>query len=276
MSTSVQIHPTAIVEAGAQLDSGVQVGPYAVIGKNVKIGKNTVVHTHALITGMTTLGEENQVFSFAAVGNPPQDLKYKGEPTLLEIGNRNIIREYVTLQPGTVQGGFKTVVGHGNLLMAYSHVAHDCVLGDLNVIANGVQLAGHVTIENMVTLGGLTAIHQFVRIGDMALTGGGAMVVSDIPPYCIAEGNRAVLRGLNLIAMQRRQLSSESRDLIKKAYKMIFLDTHPTVEQALSQVSDLMLSCPEVSKFVEFIRTSKRGVVRPQSNNAKGNSSTDG
>lgn len=268
MSTSVQIHPTAIVEKGAELDVNVQIGPYAIIGKDVKIGKNTHVHAHALVTGHTTIGEENQIFSFASIGNPPQDLKYKGEPTVLEIGNKNAIRECVTLQPGTVQGGGKTCIGNENLLMAYSHVAHDCMIGNSNVIANGVQLAGHVTIDNMVTLGGLTAVHQFVHIGDMVMTGGGSMVILDIPPYCIAEGNRASLRGLNLIAMQRRHVSSEARDMIKKVYKVIFLETHPTVDLALAKISDDALAYPEVKKFIEFIQLSKRGIARPQ--NSKG------
>lgn len=264
MTIGVNIHPTALVEKGAELDVSVQVGPYAIIGKNVKIGKGTHVHAHALIQGYTTIGQENEIFSFSSVGNPPQDLKYKGEPTLLEIGDKNIVREYATLQPGTVQGGGKTIIGNGNLLMAYSHVAHDCIVGNSNVLANGVQLAGHVTINNMVTLGGLSAIHQFVRIGDMAMTGGGSMVALDIPPYCMAEGNRASLRGLNLIALQRRNVSSEARNAIKAVFKIVFLETHPTVAEALTKVSDDMLAYPEVKNFVEFIRNSKRGVTRPQ------------
>lgn len=264
MGTSVQIHPTAIVEKGAQLDTGVQVGPYAVIGKDVKIGKNSYVHAHALVTGHTTLGEENQVFSFASVGNPPQDLKYKGEPTTLEIGHKNLIREYVTLQPGTVQGGGFTRIGSENLFMAYSHVAHDCIVGNQNVLANGVQLAGHVTIENMVTLGGLTAVHQFVCIGDIAMTGGGSMVSLDIPPYCLAEGNRAGLRGLNAIGMQRRQISSQARQAVKQLYKILFLENHSTVDSALACVSEDLLVYPEAKKFFEFVKNSKRGVVRLQ------------
>jgi UDP-N-acetylglucosamine acyltransferase len=260
---SVQIHPTAIIEQGAEIDTGVSIGPYAIIGKNVKIGKNTQIHSHALITGHTFIGEETKVFSFASVGNPPQDLKYKGEPTLLEIGNKNIIREYTTLQPGTIQGGGITTIGNENLFMAYTHVAHDCTVGSQNVLANGVQLAGHVTIHNMTVLGGLSAVHQFVHIGDMAMLAGGSLTVKDIPPYCMSEGGRAVLRGLNMEGMRRRNISTEARNALKAAYKTFFFKGHPTIENALNSISHLM-SFPEVEKFANFIKSSKRGIAPPQ------------
>lgn len=261
MTQNITLHPTAVVEKGAELDSGVTIGPYAIIGSNVKIAKNTVIHSHAVIQGHTTIGEGNQIFSFAAIGNPPQDLKYKGEPTTLEIGHRNIIRECTTLQLGTVQGGGRTVIGNENLLMAYVHVAHDCVVGNQNVIANGTQLAGHVTIHNMAVIAGLTAIHQFVHVGDLAMTGGGSMVVQDIPPFCIAEGNRANLRGLNVIGMQRRGMDAAVRDAVKKAYKIIF--SSPTLDAALEQIDNALLKHPQVEKFVHFIKNSTRGVARP-------------
>ncbi len=265
MTTSVQIHPTAIIEQGAEIDSGVTIGPYAIIGSHVKIGKNCKIHSHALITGHTFLGEENEVFSFASVGNRPQDLKYKGEPTELLIGSKNIIREYVTLQPGTIQGGGKTVIGSQNLFMAYSHVAHDCVVGNQNVIANAVQIAGHVTIDNMAIIGGLCAIHQFVHIGDLAMLGGGSATVKDIPPYCVSEGNRAILRGLNIEGMKRRNISPEARSAIKTAYKIMFLKGHPTLDQAFNEIGTL-IQIPEVEKFINFIRTAKRGISHPSQN----------
>lgn len=264
-SSSVQIHPTAIIEQGAELDIGVIVDPYAIIGKHVKIGKYSHVHSHALVTGHTSIGAETKIFSFASVGNPPQDLKYKGEPTQLEIGSKNIIREYTTLQPGTIQGGGKTTIGNENLFMAYSHVAHDCSVGDKNVFANGVQLAGHVTIHNMTVLGGLSAVHQFVHIGDLAMLAGGSLTVKDIPPYCMSEGGRAILRGLNMEAMRRRNISVEARNAVKEAYKIIFLKGYSTIEEALNSITHLM-SFPEVEKFASFIKNSKRGVAYPQIN----------
>jgi UDP-N-acetylglucosamine acyltransferase len=223
------------------------------------------VHAHALITGNTHIGEENKIFSFSAVGNPPQDLKYQGQPTLLRIGNKNIIREYATLQPGTVQGGGTTLVGHENLFMAYTHVAHDCVVGNQNVLSNGVQLAGHVTIHNMAILGGLSAVHQFVHIGDLAMLASGSLTVKDIPPYCISEGVRATLRGLNTEGMRRRNVSSQARAALKAAYKILFYHGHGTIDAALQSLQTLNVY-PEVQKFVEFIKNSKRGVAHPKLN----------
>ena len=257
------IHPTALIHNKAELDSSVTVGPYAIIGENVKVGKNTKIHSHALLQGHTTIGEENEIYSFAAVGNPPQDLKYKGEKTTLEIGNKNIIREYVTMQPGTVQGGGKTIVGHENLLMAYTHIAHDCVVGNLNVLANGTQLAGHVTIHNMVVLGGLVAVHQFVVVGDMCMASGGSIIRKDIPPFCMADGFRAGLRGLNTVALYRRNVAPNVRSAIKNAYKIIFMENFPTIEDALRHIPEEDMKHSEIKYFTSFIRDSKRGVTRP-------------
>ncbi|WP_186648513.1 acyl-ACP--UDP-N-acetylglucosamine O-acyltransferase [Fluviispira vulneris] len=261
--SSTQIHPTAVIEDGAELDYGVVVGPYAIIGKSVKIAKGTQVHGHALVTGKTTIGEDNIIFSYASVGNIPQDLKYKNEDTELIIGNRNRIREFTTLQTGTVQGGGITRIGNDNLLMNYVHVAHDCTIGDQNILANGTQLAGHVTIYDKVTLGGLSAVHQFVHVGDMAMLAAGAVTVKDIPPYCTAEGGRAVLRGLNMEGLRRRNVSTDARNALKAAYKVFFYHGHPTIEESISSLADL-LHFPEVQKFAEFIKSSKRGVAHPQ------------
>src|SRR5512145_3055366 len=218
----VQVHPTAIVAPRAELDSEVEVGPYSVIGAGVRIGKGTKIYSHAAIQGRTTLGESNVVFPFATVGSVPQDLKYKGEPSELTIGSRNTIREYVSLNPGTTGGGMVTRVGDQNLLMMHCHIAHDCILGDRNVIANGATLGGHVTIEDFVIVGGLVGIHQFVRIGTGAILGAGSMVSKDVPPYCNATGDRARLRGLNLEGLKRRGVARPVVDAIRRAYRIVF------------------------------------------------------
>lgn len=266
MSESVIVHSTAILDPKAELDSGVEIGAYAIIGPHVKIGKNTKIHHHALILGHTTLGSENEVYSFASVGNVPQDLKYKGEPTTLEIGNNNIIREYVTMQPGTAAGISTTKVGNGNLFMAYVHVAHDCVIGNSNIFANLTQLSGHVCVGNYVVFGGLSAVHQFTRIGDYVMTGGAALIGLDVPPFCVAEGNRGGfrgLRGLNTVGLQRAGLNSEIRTAIKTAYKIVFLDRHATLREAFDKFPKEIITIPQIKLFQEFILDSKRGVMRP-------------
>jgi UDP-N-acetylglucosamine acyltransferase len=263
MTTSF-IHPSAIVENGAELGDGVYIGPFCIVGSHVKLGRGTKLHSHVVITGHTTLGEENEIYPFASIGHAPQDLKYKGEPTLLKLGNKNIIREYATLQPGTVTGCGETVVGNSNLFMAHTHVAHDCIVGNENVFANCASLAGHVTVCDQTVLGGLAAIHQFCVIGDMAMVGLSSVVVHDVPPYAIAEGNRANIRGLNVVAMKRRGLLASNLANVRKAYKILFLSGFPTVAEARVAIEkEGILTDPCVQKFVEAIETSKRGVVRP-------------
>jgi UDP-N-acetylglucosamine acyltransferase len=262
--TSVAIHPQAIVHPNAQLDSGVVVGPFCVVGAHVKIGRGTVLHSHVVVEGHTTLGAENQVFPFASVGHAPQDLKYRNEPTELIIGDRNRIREGATLQPGTVQDLGKTLVGSGNLFMAYTHVAHDCIIGDENILANAVQLAGHVIVENRAVLGSMSAVHQFCRVGELAMVGANAMVTQDMPPFCNCHGDRAVLRGLNLIGLKRKGYSSETNAALKKAYALLFSSGYPTVEQAVEKCDEEGLSVFEpVAQLIAFVRQSKRGVLRP-------------
>lgn len=262
--SETRIHPTAIISEGAELDVGVEVGPFCFIGPNVRIGKETKLHSHAVVTGWTTLGEENEIFPFASVGHAPQDKKYKGEKTTLVIGNANRIRECATLQPGTVQGGGVTTIGNGNLFMAYSHVGHDCIIGNDNVIANSCALAGHVTIHNRAILSGLSAVHQFCTIGDMAMAGGGAMVNHDLPPFCIGEGNRAKLRGLNVVGMRRAGHSSDEILAAQRAYRILFHMGFPTVAEAVACVAqENLLDIPCVAKLVSFVEASKRGVVRP-------------
>jgi UDP-N-acetylglucosamine acyltransferase len=260
---SVEIHQTAIVEKGAELDDGVTVGAYSIIGPNVKLGKGCIVHPHAMIGGHTTLGQGNIIYQFASVGAPPQDLKYKNEPTQLIIGDNNTIRESVTLQPGTVQGTSKTTIGDRNLFMVYSHVAHDCRVGNENIFANSVALAGHVVIGNKVILGGLSAIHQFAIIGDLAFIGGGAMVSRDVPPFAMVQGDRAKLAGINIIGLRRTGINLESIKAIKSFYKEVLLN-YGVFEERLSKLSPDVQSNPEVVKLLEFCRASKRGIVAPR------------
>jgi UDP-N-acetylglucosamine acyltransferase len=255
------VHPSAIVDPRAELDSAVEVGPYCVVGAGVKIGKGSKIHSHAVIQGRTTLGEGNVVFPFATLGSIPQDLKYKGEPSELVIGNRNTIREYASLNPGTTGGGMVTRVGDRNLLMMYCHIAHDCIVGDHNVIANGATLGGHVIIEDFVIVGGLVGIHQFVRIGTGAILGAGSMVSKDVPPYCNATGDRAKLHGLNVEGLKRRGFDKSVIDAIRKAYRIAFR-SKLKIEDAVKQIRQEIVPIPEVERFVSFIASSQRGVCR--------------
>jgi len=257
----VQVHPTAIVDPRAELDSEVEVGPYSVIGAGVRIGKGTKIHSHAAIQGRTTLGESNVVFPFATVGSAPQDLKYKGEPSELTIGSRNTIREYVSLNPGTTGGGMVTRVGDQNLLMMHCHIAHDCTVGSRNVIANGATLGGHVIIEDFVIVGGLVGIHQFVRIGTSAILGAGSMISKDVPPYCNATGDRARLRGLNVEGLKRRGFDLAVIETIRKAYRIAF-NSKLRTDDALQRIRRELPAIPELEKFVAFIAESQRGVCR--------------
>jgi UDP-N-acetylglucosamine acyltransferase len=256
-----RVHPTAIVDSRADLDSEVEVGPYCVIGAGVKVGKGTKIHSHVTIQGRTTLGESNAIFPFATVGSIPQDLKYKGEPSELKIGNRNIIREYVSLNPGTTGGGMVTRVGDQNLLMMYCHIAHDCSVGSRNVIANGATLGGHVIIEDFVIVGGLVGIHQFVRIGTSAILGAGSMVSKDVPPYCNATGDRARLRGLNLEGLKRRGFDQAVIETIRKAYRIAF-NSKLRTDDALRRIRQDLPAIPELENFVSFIVQSQRGICR--------------
>ena len=256
-----QIHPTAIIDPQAELDSDVEVGAYSIIGAGVRIGKGSKIHSHVVIQGRTRLGEANAVYPFATVGSAPQDLKYKGEPSELIIGNRNTIREYVSLNPGTSGGGMVTRVGDQNLLMMYCHIAHDCIVGNRNVIANGATLGGHVIVEDFVILGGLVGVHQFVRIGTGAILGAGSMVSKDVPPYCNATGDRARLHGLNVEGLKRRGLDKPIIDAIRKAYRICFQSKLKT-DDALKKIRQELPAIPEVEKFVSFIAGSQRGVCR--------------
>ncbi len=251
------IHPTAVVEEGAVLADNVTVGPFAYIGPRVRIGEGTTVASHAVIEGITTIGRHNRIFPHAAVGTIPQDLKYDGEESELIIGDHNTIREFTLLNPGTKGGGMVTKIGNHNLLMGYVHLGHDVILGDHCILANGATLAGHVELGNHVVIGGLTPVHQFVHIGDYAMVGGASAVAQDIPPYCLAEGNRAVLRGLNLTGL-RRKMERDDINALKSAYRELFEKGQPLQEvaQRLFESDDSM----HVKALCKFIKTSKRGI----------------
>ena len=259
--SGASIHPTALVAPGAELHPSVSVGPYAIIGPEVRIGAGSSVGPHAVIEGRTTLGEKNRVFQFASVGAIPQDLKYAGEPTALVIGNGNQIREFTTLHIGTAGGGGVTRIGDQNLFMAYSHVAHDSQVGSRCIFANGATLAGHVEIGDFVTLGGLSAVHQFTRIGPHAFIAGGAMVVMDVPPFCVAQGDRAELAGLNIVGMQRHGFNDEQLARVKDAYRILFRSKLP-LEEAVSRLRVEFGGTPEVERLVDFVSSSKRGLTR--------------
>jgi UDP-N-acetylglucosamine acyltransferase len=258
-TAAAAVHPTAIIAPGAELGVGVRIGPYVVVGPHVRIGDGTTVGPHAVLDGHTTIGAENRVFQFASIGAEPQDLKYRGEPSRLEIGNRNIIREFATLNPGTTGGGMVTTVGDDNLFMNYAHVGHDSHIGSHCILANSSALAGHVTLEDYVMVGGLAAIHQFSRIGESALLGGGAMVTHDVPPYCNAAGDRARLRGLNVIGLRRRGFDADRIRDVKRAYRILFGSKLPLAEARARCAAELGEE-GDVGRMLAFIAASTRGL----------------
>jgi len=256
------IDPRAVVHEGAEVGPGVEIGPFAVVGPHVRLGRGVTVGANALVEGRTTVGEGCRIFPFAAVGTVPQDLKYQGEPTLLEIGRRTVIREFATVNLGTEGGGGITRVGADCLLMAYSHVAHDCRLGSHVILANAATLAGHVDVEDWATVGGLTAVHQFVRVGAHAFVGGCSAVVMDVPPFVSASGNRAKLYGLNVTGLRRRGFDEETISDLRRAYRDVF-QSGDVLAQALERVRGSPgYGRSEVRCFVEFIAASERGVTR--------------
>jgi len=257
----MNIHPTAIVHPGAKLAEGIEVGAYSVIGEHVAIGKDTKIASHVVIDGWTTVGERNHIYPFSSVGMPPQDVGYKNEETYLIIGNDNIIRECATIHRASTKEERKTTIGNSNFLMAYSHVAHDCRLGNHIIMANSVALGGHILIEDYAILGGIVAVHQFVRIGAYAIVGGGSSISMDIPPYVSASGIRARLHGLNSVGLKRRGFSDEALNVLKKAYKILFR-SNLTQDEAIRKVEQEFPQSKEVAHLAEFIRTSKRGVTR--------------
>ena len=255
------IDARAIVSPDAQLAPDATVGPFSVIGPQVRIGARTVIGPHAVINGPTTIGADNRIFQFASIGDAPQDKKYRGEPTQLVIGDRNVFRESCTINRGTTHDKGVTHIGDDNLFMAYSHVAHDCVIGDNTVFANSVALGGHVEVGDWVILGGLTAVHQFTKIGAHAFLGGGAILSRDVPPYVMVAGNPAVPHGVNAEGLRRRGFSDEQVRQIREAYRVLYRSDLKLAE-ALTQLAPLAEQHPEIRTFVEFIHASTRSLVR--------------
>ncbi len=257
----MSIHPTAIVHEGAKLAPGVSVGPYSVIGEHVEIGEGTVIGPHVVIDGHTAIGRDNRIFQFSSLGEVPQDKKYDGEPTRLEIGDRNVIREFCTFNCGTVQDAGATRVGNDNWIMAYVHLAHDCQVGNNTIFANNAQLAGHVQVGDFAILGGFTVVHQFVHIGAHAITAMGTIVLQDIPPYVTAAGNTAKPYGLNTEGLKRRGFGSDTLAGLKRAYKTLY-KSGLTLEQAKLSLKDQLADCPEIQPMLEFLEASGRGIIR--------------
>ena len=253
------IHPTAVVDASAEFDSGVEVGPYAVIGPGVRIGRGTRIGPHAVIHGPTRIGAENRIFQFASVGEDPQDTKYGGEETFLEIGDGNVVREYATLHRGTIQDTGVTRVGNNNLFMAYTHVAHDCRIGDHVIMANAASLAGHVEVQDWAILGGFTIVHQFCRIGAHCFCAMGSVVTKDVPPFVIIGGHPAVARGINVEGLRRRGLDNETIACLKSAYRMLYMSNRK-LEEAVDAMRTL--ACAEVSQLADFVADRTRSIVR--------------
>jgi UDP-N-acetylglucosamine acyltransferase len=255
------IHPSAIVDDLAGVAEGVSVGPFCVIGPDVEIGAGTVIGPHVVIRGPTRIGRENRIFQFASIGEDPQDKKYQGEITRLEIGDRNVIREYSTVHRGTIQDKAVTRIGDDNLLMAYTHVAHDCVIGNGVIMANGASLAGHVTVDDCAILGGFSLVHQFCRIGRYSFSGMGSVISRDIPPYVMVGGSPTRPRGINSVGMERRGFDADSILQIKRAFKLIY-KSRLKLEEAIESLASMAEQSTEVLPLLEFLKQSGRSIIR--------------
>ncbi|SDC09558.1 MULTISPECIES: acyl-ACP--UDP-N-acetylglucosamine O-acyltransferase [unclassified Candidatus Frackibacter] len=255
------IHDTAVISSGAKIEKDVEIGPYAVIGENVEIGEGTTIGPHVVIDGWTKIGKNNKFFTGASVGLEPQDLKFDGEESYLTIGDNNTIREYATIHRGTENGGGETRVGNNNLIMAYCHIAHDCQLGDNIVMSNAANLAGHVLVEDSAVITGLTGVHQFVRIGKMAMVGANSKVVKDVPPYILVDGRPASVNGINVVGLRRNGVTPELRKEIKRAYKYLYRSNN-NVSQAIEKMEQELDSSPEIEHFLRFLRNAQRGICR--------------
>ena len=257
----MSIHPTAIIDSGASLDSNVEVGPYAVIGDDVRIGAGTKIGPHVVIQGPTTIGRDNRIFHFVSLGEAPQDKKYAGEPTRLEIGDRNTIREFCTFNRGTVQDAGVTRVGNDNWIMAYVHFAHDCQVGSNTIFANNATLGGHVHVGDYAILGGLTGVHQFVHVGAHSITAAGTILLQDLPPYVMAGGNTAKPYGINAEGLKRRGFTAEKIAGIKRAYKILYKSSLSFADAQAEIAADAATS-PELQVMVDFFASASRGVIR--------------
>jgi UDP-N-acetylglucosamine acyltransferase len=254
------IHPTAIVHPRAQIGDGCEIGPYCLVGEHVRLGEGCRLHAHVVIEGHTTLGAGNEVFPFACLGQKTQDLKWRGGTACTRIGDHNTFREYVTVNAATGDGDV-TLIGSHNHLLAYSHVAHDCRLGDHIVMSNVATLAGHVVVEDHAVIGGLAAVHQFCRIGRMAIVGGCSKVVQDVPPYMLADGNPAVTRTVNKVGLERHGVSPEAQAALRRAFKLLFRDGL-TTSNALARIEAELPSLPEIQHLIAFVRASERGLSK--------------
>ena len=258
---SEMIHPTAIVEQGARIGANVQIGPYSIIGPNVEIGDNTIIGPHVVINGHTRIGRDNHIFQFCSLGEVPQDKKYAGEPTRLEIGDRNTIREFCTFNLGTVQDRGVTSIGDDNWVMANCHIAHDCCVGNKTIFANGASLAGHVIVDDWVIFGGYTGVHQFCRIGAHVITAASSLVLQDVPPYLMAAGNTAQPYGIHVEGLKRRGFTSESITELKRAYRTLY-KSGLLLEEAKGKLAEQAKTQPDVQLMVDFLEVSKRGIIR--------------
>ena len=256
------IDQTAIVHSNADIHKNVSIGPYSVIGENVSIGSGTVIGSHVVITGPTTIGPNNKIFHFSSIGEDPQDKKFnKDKNSYLEIGANNTIREYVSINRGTSDGGGKTIIGNNNWIMAYVHIAHDCIIGNNSTFANNTTLAGHVAIQDFVTLGGFTGVHQFCRIGSYSFSAISSVIVKDVPPYILVSGNTAKPSGLNREGLKRNGFDADTISLLKKAYKIIYRE-NLTLAEALNELMELSVDSKSVNVMHSFISSSERGIVR--------------
>lgn len=255
------IHPTAIIDPSAQIGANVEIGPWTSIGAGVEIGEGSWIGPHVVIQGPTKIGKGNKIFQFASIGAEPQDKKFRGEPTLLEIGDRNIIREFCTFNRGTVQDKSTTKIGNDNLFMAYVHIAHDCIVGNHTIFANNASLAGHVIVEDYAILSGFAGVFQECRIGTHSFASMGAMIDKDVPPFVRVSGYYAKPFGLNTVGMKRRGFAATTMLNLRRAYKIIYRKGF-TVKQALEELHKLLAECPEVQMFIDFLNNSERGIAR--------------
>ena len=256
------IDQTAIIHSNADIHKNVSIGPYSVIGENVSIGSGTVIGSHVVITGPTTIGPNNKIFHFSSIGEDPQDKKFnEDQNSYLEIGANNTIREYVSINRGTSDGGGKTIIGNNNWIMAYVHIAHDCIIGNNSTFANNTTLAGHVAIQDFVTLGGFTGIHQFCRIGSYSFSAISSIIVKDVPPYILVSGNTAKPSGLNREGLKRNGFDADTINLLKKAYRIIYRESM-TLSEALNELMELSVDSKSVNVMHSFISSSERGIVR--------------
>ncbi|MEW6456118.1 MAG: acyl-ACP--UDP-N-acetylglucosamine O-acyltransferase [Acidobacteriota bacterium] len=257
----IKIHPTTVIGKNVKIEDGVEIGPYTVIGENVRIGKNTRIESNVFIEKNSIIGEDNHIFPYVALGKDPQDLKYKGEETFIKIGNSNRIREFVTIHRGTSEGG-TTTIGNGNYIMAYSHIAHDCKVGNETIFVNGATLAGHVEVYDFATIGAFTGVHQFTRIGKYSYIGGYSVITQDVVPFSRVVGARPTyMLGLNSIGMRRRGFSRDSLEVLKNTFKFLFFSDLNTT-QAIQKIENELEKTEEVRELIDFINSSKRGIIK--------------